>query len=128
MINHQRNPRVSQMAFTDLSSSNNSPKLKKSYSYQITILISILIISGCASHYTPDAIYDPYGFFWGIWHGFIFPFSLAANIISWVLSLFDIHVFEDIQIIGRPNTGLFYYLGFILGLSSGSGGVSTVSR
>lgn len=94
----------------------------------IVLLATTLLLSGCASHYQPDAIYSPYGFFSGIWHGFIFPFSLAANIISWVLSLFDIHMFEDIQIIGRPNTGFFYYLGFILGLSSGSGGVSTVSR
>lgn len=94
----------------------------------ILFLGIFFFLAGCASHYTPDAVYDPYGFFSGIWHGFIFPFSLAANIISWILSLFDIHVFEDIQIIGRPNTGLFYYLGFILGLSSGSGGVSTVSR
>jgi len=74
----------------------------------------------CAQHYTPATYSDPYGFFSGIWHGIISPFSLIANLISWVMSLIRISVFTDIQIIGRPNTGfLFYYIGFLFGLSIG---------
>lgn len=96
---------------------------------RLLIIISIIfIVTGCASHYSPDSIDDPYGFFSGIWHGFVFPLSLAANIISWFLSLFDIFVFQDIQIIGRPNTGFFYYVGFILGLSGSGGGAGTATR
>lgn len=96
--------------------------ISKTYVRTIAIIAIIFFLTGCAKHFTYDAIHEPYGFFSGIWHGFVFPLSLVANIISWILSLFDIHVFENIQIIGRPNTGFFYYLGFILGLSSGSGG------
>ena len=76
------------------------------------------LVTGCAQHYTPAAFVEEYGFFFGIWHGFIFPFALVANIVSWLLSLFGIELFSNIQIIGRPNTGLFYYVGFVLGLAA----------
>ncbi|HAO99061.1 MAG TPA: hypothetical protein DCQ83_03335 [Fibrobacteres bacterium] len=86
----------------------------------------MLTLASCATHYTPEAIASPYGFFFGIWHGMIFPFSLLANIISWFLSLFDVHVLQSVQIFGRPNTGFFYYFGFVIGLSScGSAGAAT---
>ena len=53
---------------------------------------------------------------------FIFPYALIANIISWFLSLFGVEFLSDIQIIGRPNTGFFfYYIGFLLGLSAYGG-------
>ena len=84
----------------------------------LLILIVIFSLSACAYHYTDVTYSDPYGFFSGIWHGFIFPFSLLANIISWELSLIGIDELEQIQIIGRPNTGfLFYYVGFFFGVS-----------
>jgi hypothetical protein len=83
------------------------------------IFIVFLLLSACAQHYTSGTYSDPYGFFSGVWHGIIFSFALIANLISWLLSIFDINVFTDIQIIGRPNTGFFfYYIGFVLGLSA----------
>ena len=88
----------------------------------------LLLISGCAQHYPQQAYSDPYGFFSGIWHGIVFPFALITNIVSWALSVFGISLFTDIQIIGRPNTGFFfYYIGFFLGLSS-YGGANTTGR
>ena len=87
------------------------------------LVITLLVLSGCAQHYTPEAYSDPYGFFSGIWHGFIFLFALIANIASWCLSLLGVEFLADIQIIGRPNTGFFfYYIGFLVGLSAYSGG------
>jgi hypothetical protein len=82
----------------------------------------LLLLSGCAHHYTHQSYSDPYGFFSGIWHGIIFPYALVTNIVSWVLSLFGVSFLADVQIIGRPNTGFFfYYIGFFLGLSSYGG-------
>lgn len=72
-------------------------------------------ISGCAAHYSSAAIQDPYGFFGGLWHGMIATLTITVNIISWLLSLVGISFFSDVQIIGRPNTGFFYYVGFVLG-------------
>ncbi len=82
----------------------------------LSIVIAIMLLSGCAEHYTSATYSEPYGFFSGIWHGIIFPLSLIANLISWVMSLIGISIFTDIQIIGRPNTGFFYYIGFFFGL------------
>ena len=90
----------------------------RKFDYLIVILV-LLLLSGCAQHYTAEAYNDPYGFLSGILHGILFPFSLIANVISWFLSLLGINVLTEIQIIGRPNTGFFfYYIGFFIGLSA----------
>ncbi len=85
----------------------------------VVIVGAVALVSGCARHYSGGATYaDPYGFFSGIWHGLIFPYSVIANIISWLLALIGVDFLSEVQIIGRPNTGfLFYYLGFLFGLS-----------
>lgn len=85
----------------------------------------VALVSGCAHHYTEATHSDPYGFWSGIWHGIVFPYALLANIISWVLSLFGFSFLSSIEIIGRPNTGVFfYYVGFFLGFSSYGGGAA----
>jgi hypothetical protein len=78
-------------------------------------LLLILVLTGCASHFSPDRIGDPYGFFFGLWHGAIATLTITINIISWLLSLVGIEFLQDVQIIGRPNTGFFYFVGFALG-------------
>ena len=86
---------------------------------------TLLLLSSCAKHYTFEAYSDPYGFVSGIWHGLIFPYALVINMVSWALSLFSIGFLTDVQIIGRPNTGLFfYYIGFFLGLSGYGAGAA----
>jgi len=49
--------------------------------------------------------WDPPGFFRGIWHGLIAPYSLIAR---WFI--------DDIIMYAIPNTGWFYDLGFLLGV------------
>lgn len=66
-------------------------------------LILILMLSGCAHHYA--GVSEPYGFFSGFWHGLIFEFSLIGYLFI-----------DGVYIIGEPNTGFFYYTGFVLGL------------
>ena len=91
------------------------------------MVLLVVTIGGCAHHYTHEAYSDPYGFFSVIWHGMIFPVTLLVNILSWLLSLLGVSFLSDIQIIGQPNTGFFYYTGFIFGLSAVSGS-STAGR
>lgn len=88
----------------------------------IGLLVFAAMIGGCAAHYRGDLANDPYGFFSGIWHGLIFPFALFTNLGSWLLGLFGFSFLDSIQIIGRPNTGLWYYVGFAIGLSAYGGG------
>lgn len=92
----------------------------KSY-LRFCILVFFLMLTGCAAHYSQDAVHDPYGFFSGLWHGLIIVVSIFVNLISWLLSLFGVSFLSDIQIIGRPNTGFGYYCGFVIGiLANGS--------
>ena len=79
----------------------------KSY-LRFCILVLFLMLTGCAAHYSQDAVHDPYGFFSGLWHGLIIVVSIFVNLISWLLSLFGVSFLSDIQIIGRPNTGFGY--------------------
>ena len=87
-------------------------------------LVLLAVLTGCAAHYSEEAVHDPYGFFSGVWHGLIFVFALLANIISWFFSLIGISFLGSIEIIGRPNTGLWYYVGFAFGLMVAVGGCS----
>lgn len=87
------------------------------------LLLCAVVVTGCAAHYTPEAVRDPYGFWSGIWHGFVAPWAILANLISWALGLLGISFMDSIQIIGRPNTGWgWYYVGFLIGLCSYGGG------
>ncbi len=52
------------------------------------------------------------GFFWALLHGFMAPLSLLGGI------------FLDIRIYAFPNSGWFYDLGFLLGLSVWGGGAA----
>ena len=98
---------------------NLRPFFHKKFLYMVLLT---LFISGCAKHYSGGATHeDPYGIFSGWWHGFIFPISLCINVLSWVLGLIDISLFRNIEIIGQPNTGFFYYVGFIFGFFSSCG-------
>lgn len=90
----------------------------------LLLLFMVALVAGCARHYTSEVVADPYGLFSGMWHGFISPYSVFINLVSWLLSIFGISFLSGVEIIGRPNTGFFfYYIGFILGLGIyGAGG------
>jgi hypothetical protein len=86
------------------------------------VVAGVCALSGCAHHYVPSAIGDPYGFFSGVWHGFVFPYALVGSVISWSLALVDINFLSSVELVGRPNTGFFfYYVGYLVGLSSYAG-------
>lgn len=94
----------------------------------IIIFFCLLMLPSCATHYSSEIVDNPYGFFSGFWHGMICPLTIFINILSWLLSLIGFSFLDNIQIIGRPNTGFWYYVGFIIGLSSsGGGGVASNS-
>ena len=86
------------------------------------IVLTVSILAGCATHYVNASYNEPYGFFYGFWHGFIFIFALIGKFISWCASFLGYEIFENLKLIGRPNSGwTFYYLGFVLGIFSSAG-------
>ena len=79
-----------------------------------------VLFHGCASQYAPARLDHPYGFFTGIWHGMVCPFAAIGACLSWALGLLDVSFLDSVTIIGRPNNGSFYYVGFLLGLGLGA--------
>ena len=69
----------------------------------LIVLLATILLSGCARHHA--GVSDPYGLFSGFWHGLIFEFSLIGYLFI-----------DGVYIIGEPNTGFFYYVGFVFGL------------
>ncbi len=81
----------------------------------LTIITASLLftLTGCIpgdGTYTAD---EPAGFFWGIWHGWISPFSL-------VVGLFD----NNIRVYEVVNTGWWYDFGFYMAIISEFGSLS----
>jgi len=85
-----------------------------------------ILLASCASQYAPERVNDPYGFFFGFWHGAIAAFALMAKIVSWLLSLFGISFLDSVTIFGKPNTGFGYYFGFVLGFATTGGGGASI--
>lgn len=72
----------------------------------IFLLLIILFLSSCADNEVVDQCLTghKYGFFGGLWHGFIAPFDFIGM-------LFD----KDITMYAQNNNGGLYALGFLMG-------------
>jgi hypothetical protein len=79
------------------------------FNIKLLLILSILMLSGCADHLpcTEIATRTPVGFWYGLWHGMILPFS-------WLISLFS----DDVAIYAIYNNGGWYDFGFLLGVGS----------
>ena len=91
--------------------------------FWIILFLSIILLSGCANSEVIDQCLTghKYGFFGGLWHGFIAPFDFIGM-------LFD----KEITMYAQNNNGGLYALGFLLGSGGwgffGSKGASRVRR
>lgn len=88
-------------------------KTKKIY-YLTFIIIALTCLYSCAPKGYES---NESGFFSGIWHGFIFVFSLIGKLFG-----------ADIGIYSENNTGFTYWLGFIIGIGGLGGGGSAARR
>lgn len=79
----------------------------------IALAVLVLSLSACAGQIDAGVSEgaDVPGFWWGLWHGFIFPWA-------WIGSLFR----DDIAVYAVPNTGGWYDFGFFLGITVLGGG------
>ena len=76
-------------------------------------LTAVLLLSACASQIDAGVSAAPEapGFWWGLWHGFIFPWSFLG-------SLFN----PGIAVYGVPNKGGWYDFGYFCGICFLGGG------
>ena len=74
---------------------------------RLTLLFVIFLsLTACGFVGTsPISSYDPPGFFMGIWHGLLAPWTLILRF------------FLDIKMYAVSNTGWFYDLGFLIGIA-----------
>lgn len=74
--------------------------------YFIIVLIVVSTLSSCANRESVEICLDghAYGFWGGLWHGFIAPFDLIG-MIFW----------DDVTMYAQNNNGAFYGFGFLIG-------------
>lgn len=80
--------------------------LTKPFKRIFFLVLIITVLTGCAQVQPVEECLDvaPYGFFGGLWHGIIAPFSF-------IVSLF----MDDVALYAVNNTGSWYDFGFVLG-------------
>jgi hypothetical protein len=80
------------------------------------LLLLLVVFTGCADVTPIENCVDddPYGFFSGLWHGFIVVFSFIGSLFS-----------DSIAIYAVNNTGGWYDFGFVLGSGLLIGGSRT---
>lgn len=98
------------------------PNLQRNF-LLIFSLLAIVIISGCAQNEVINQCLTGhrYGFFGGLWHGFIAPFDFIGMLFN-----------KEITMYAPNNNGGLYALGFLLGSGGwgffGSKGVNRVQQ
>ena len=88
------------------------------------VAVLVLIFTACAAGPNPAVDMpgsdgDVAGFFSGLWHGIIVPFTFIISLFTENVSVYEVH-----------NTGGWYDFGFVLGAGTflGSGGAGAKRR
>ncbi|HEX3008653.1 MAG TPA: hypothetical protein VHO90_13665 [Bacteroidales bacterium] len=84
--------------------------MRKNVSFPIVVvsvlLTSLFLFSSCADRESVEQCVHgyTYGFFGGLWHGFIAPFDFIGMLI-----------WDDVTMYAQNNNGVGYALGFLIG-------------
>jgi hypothetical protein len=92
-------------------------KNKKILLLGLMMVILLMLITSCAPGDGANSAENPAGFFSGVWHGWIAPFTL-------VISLFN----KNIGIYEVNNVGFWYNFGYYMAIISGFGGLALSRR
>lgn len=93
--------------------------MKTKLMYSVLILATVFLMSSCTAEVTPinECIQrEPFGFWYGVWHGMIMPITLIISFFSDTVTIYEI-----------SNNGGWYNTGFVIGTSLLSGGGATAS-
>lgn len=86
------------------------------------VVLLALVLSSCLPGENPVVRTappgaSPAGFFMGLWHGFVAPFSFVVSLFTDTVNVYEVH-----------NTGGWYDFGFVLGAGILLGGGGAGSR
>ncbi len=101
------NPKVECIDYYCPCKMNEQLKRRFTFNWLYTVSALLLILLTCCadvSHIQPCLIDQPYGFWSGLWHGFIAPISFIGSLFS-----------DNIAMYAVNNTGGWYNFGFVLG-------------
>lgn len=84
----------------------------------LILIAAAVLLAGCAPGDarfggTAEGGGSPAGFWWGIWHGWIAPFSLVVGFFRPAVRLYEVN-----------NSGWWYDLGFYMAILGGFGGIA----
>ena len=82
----------------------------------LMMILLMVALSGCVPGDGANSQAKLAGFFTGVWHGWIAPFSLIYSIFNRGIRIYEVF-----------NTGILYDLGYYMAIISGFGGL-TMSR
>ncbi|HEY4714911.1 MAG TPA: hypothetical protein VIH31_00175 [Candidatus Paceibacterota bacterium] len=86
----------------------------------LLVLMAVLILlSGCATtqNVQPCTFGGTYGFFMGLWHGFVAPLAFLGHLFNSSIAIYAVN-----------NNGGWYDFGFLLGIGGFSGGIFASSK
>ena len=84
---------------------------------RIALAVALLAsLAACAHQPPPLGFVDAPGFFGGLWHGLIAPLAFVASL------------FSKVRMYAFPNSGVWYDLGFLLGIGAWGGGGAAAGR
>lgn len=87
--------------------------MKKNVLLLITMLLFCIMLAGCVPGDGTNSSTHLAGFFSGVWHGWIAPFSLIYSFFNSNVSIYEVY-----------NNGFMYDLGFYMAVISGFGGIA----
>ena len=79
----------------------------------IMMILLMVVLSGCVPGDGASSQTKLAGFFTGVWHGWIAPFSLIYSIFNRGIRIYEVY-----------NTGFWYDLGYYMAIISGFGGLA----
>jgi hypothetical protein len=106
--------RLLNLTFSENTLTNKYLKMKTLYSgknfWFFIFLFAIVALSGCANNVPVDQCLTghTYGFFGGLWHGFIAPFDFIGMLFN-----------KEITMYAQNNNGGLYALGFLWAAAAG---------
>lgn len=80
------------------------------------VVFAILLLGGCATAQPPPALADLPGFWYGLIHGIILPYSFIGSLFSDTIAIYSV-----------PNSGGWYDFGFVLGVGVSAGSTASFS-
>jgi len=92
-------------------------KIKRIFLLSAAVLLLCTVLTGCVPGDGANTSTHTAGFFSGVWHGWIAPFSLVYSLFNKNIGIYEIH-----------NKGFFYDLGYYMAIISGFGGLALIRK